>query len=95
MSDKFKQNTSALVDGELDTGATLHFESVPGDQALYVIDGVLDVDGRQCEAGGAMVLECGAHARLRATRACRVLHFGPDEPVAQATVTYSIPPDAR
>src|SRR5262249_31591526 len=65
------------VRGELDAGAELEWGTDHGDEALYVLAGELDVDGRRCGEGGAVIVEAGVPAVARATTDTRLLHFGP------------------
>lgn len=61
---------------ELDAGSMLRWDARHGDQALYVEGGELEVDGRRCPAGGAIVLEAGACPTVVARSASRVLQMG-------------------
>jgi quercetin dioxygenase-like cupin family protein len=69
-----------LVRGVLRGGATLVWVPVHGDEVLYVLGGALEVDGRRCPTGGAVVVESGAGAAVRASGDAEVLHFGPRDP---------------
>ncbi|MEZ4279842.1 MAG: hypothetical protein R3F21_09550 [Myxococcota bacterium] len=62
---------------ELDPGGYIALDSGQGDEALYVVQGELAVDGQICPAGGAVVIEEAAAARFEALRATRLLHMGP------------------
>ena len=62
---------------ELGEGACMEWDRAHGDDALFVIDGALDVDGRACARGGAVVVESGVAASAKATKPSTVAHFGP------------------
>jgi quercetin dioxygenase-like cupin family protein len=68
------------VSGVLDSGAEIQWRQPHGDEALYVIEGSLEVGSEVCRAGGVVILESGVKATLRAREAARVAHFGPAEP---------------
>jgi quercetin dioxygenase-like cupin family protein len=64
------------VRADLDAGAELVWPTTHGDEPLYVLDGCLEVDGHQCRAGGAIVVEAGAPATVRALAPSQVVHSG-------------------
>ena len=45
-----------------------------GDEALYVVRGEVEIDGRVCPAGGAVIVEAGVPARLEGR--AHVVHMG-------------------
>src|SRR5581483_5439343 len=47
-----------------------------GEEALYLLEGSAQVDGRPCPLGGAVVVESGATATLVAESPLRAAHFG-------------------
>jgi quercetin dioxygenase-like cupin family protein len=61
---------------ELDAGGSITWSTDHGDEALYVFEGELDVDGRRCPAGGAVIVESGVPAAVTATTASRLGHYG-------------------
>jgi quercetin dioxygenase-like cupin family protein len=63
--------------GELDAATELEWRTDHGDEALYVVDGEVEIDGTGVSPGGAVLVEAGAPANLRALKASRVAHFGP------------------
>jgi len=63
-----------MVRAELAPGAELEWEGPHGDEGLYVVDGALVTGGRTCDAGGAVIVEASAAARVG------VVHFGPRDP---------------
>jgi quercetin dioxygenase-like cupin family protein len=69
-----------LVRGHLPAGASLSWDGPHGDEVLYVQDGELEVGGRRCPTGGAVVIEAGVPTRITATSDADVLHFGPTDP---------------
>lgn len=60
----------------LDAGSALELGADHGDEALYVLDGEVEVDGRRCPGGGAVVVEAGVPAVVRATAPTTVVHVG-------------------
>ncbi|MSO78646.1 MAG: hypothetical protein EXQ79_03475 [Acidimicrobiia bacterium] len=78
-----------LYVSELRAGATLEWGTDHGDEAVYVIDGVLDISGTgsgdaveaaECVAGGAILVESAMPARAVARGAAKVAHFGSANP---------------
>jgi quercetin dioxygenase-like cupin family protein len=69
-----------LVVSELDDGAVIEWDTAHGDEALCVLEGELDVDGRRCPTGGAVVVEAGVACRAIAIGKTRVAHYGPTDP---------------
>ena len=65
-----------LCESELDDGGTITWDDVHGDDAVYVFEGGLDVDGHICPAGGAVIVESGARATARAVGTTRIAHYG-------------------
>ncbi len=65
-----------LVEVELADGGQLDWGGEHGDEAVYVMEGEVHVDGRPCPAGGAAVVESGVAASLWAQTRARVAHFG-------------------
>jgi hypothetical protein len=66
-----------LVVAELGDGAELTWTGRHGDEAVYVMSGGLDVEGRRCPEQGAVVVEADASATARAIGPTRVVHVGP------------------
>ncbi|HWD25182.1 MAG TPA: hypothetical protein VG368_06930, partial [Acidimicrobiales bacterium] len=67
------------VAAELDAGTELHWTEAHGDEALYVLSGELELDGKKCGPEGVVILEAGVAATVRALSSVRLLHFGPIE----------------
>ncbi|MBO0728199.1 MAG: hypothetical protein J2P57_03000 [Acidimicrobiaceae bacterium] len=65
------------VEAQLGPGAVLSWGGAHGDEVVFVVDGELEVDGRTCAAGTAVVIEAGVLAEIGAITDSRVLHFGP------------------
>lgn len=76
---------------ELAPGAVLEWGAPHGDEALYVLSGELDVGGRICPSGGAVVVESGATTAMGAPRGARVVHFGPHEAGPPSGGLYGAP----
>lgn len=62
---------------ELDDGATLAWDGDHGDEAVHVSEGVLEIRGRVCPAGGAVIVEQGVAVTATARGRTLVEHFGP------------------
>jgi hypothetical protein len=69
-----------LIRAELDDAASVEWPAEHGDEAVYVLDGALEVDGRVVPPSGAAVVEAGAATRVCARGATRVVHVGPADP---------------
>jgi len=80
------------IDAELDDGASLHWEGVHGEDAVYVLDGVLEVGGRRCPAGGVIIVEADVAAEARSIGASRIVHFGSRADVAVPGGSSGAPP---
>src|SRR5436190_9475836 len=65
-----------LCESELDDGGTIAWDSSHGDDAVYVFEGTLDVDGHLCPAGGAVIVESGVPCVARAVGVTRIAHYG-------------------
>jgi len=61
-----------------------------GDQALYLLEGELEIEGRVCPAGGAVIVESGA-STVVASRGAEVIHFGPHLVRPQAESLLGLP----
>jgi hypothetical protein len=62
--------------GTVESGGVLEWGTDHGDEALYLESGQIDIDGEICDAGGAVIIERGAPARLEFTTTSSVVHFG-------------------
>lgn len=65
-----------LCDTELADGGTITWDEAHGDDAVYVLEGELEIDGRRCPADGAVIVESGVAAIAGAVGPTRVAHFG-------------------
>lgn len=65
-----------MVHAALGDGATIRWSGERSDDVVYVIDGVVEVGGRRCEAGGAVIVERAADVELVARGDCVIAHFG-------------------
>jgi uncharacterized cupin superfamily protein len=68
------------VRSELAPGAALEWDGQHGDEGLYVVDGELVVDDRTCPQDGAVIVEAGVAATVRAPAGATVVHVGPTDP---------------
>jgi hypothetical protein len=73
-----------LVASTLPAGASLEWDTAHGDEALYIDDGSLVIDGRRCPRRGAVILEAGVPAHAHAPETTRVIHMGPRDPTPPA-----------
>ena len=65
-----------LVVAQLDAGAKVEWSAAHGDEGVYVATGALTVDGTTCDAGGAVIVESGVPAEVRAEEATGLVHVG-------------------
>ena len=72
-----------LCRARLSPGATLSVGRDHGDQALYVVSGALRAAGRECAAGGAVILESGAGATIEITSEAELVHVGSTGPAPE------------
>ena len=70
-----------LLVAHLDAGASIEWTDVHGDEGVFVQRGRVTVEGSTCDAGGAIVVESGVPAVLRAETEAEVVHVGPSSPV--------------
>lgn len=80
-----------LVSAALADGAVLRWPERHGDEAVYVVSGALDIDGRTCPADGCAVVESGVATSARAVGDTRVVHVGPYDPEPPADGLYGPP----
>src|SRR5690349_2108384 len=73
-----------LAVSELADGARLRWNAAHGDEAVCVLEGALEVGGRRCPAGGALVVESDAACEARALGPTVVAHYGPEAAEAPA-----------
>src|SRR4051812_28678476 len=66
-----------MVTADLEDGATVDWPATHGDEAVYVVDGALEIDGRIAPAKGAAVIESDMVVQARALGPTRVVHMGP------------------
>ena len=76
---------------ELEPGVELEWNSTHGDEAVYVKNGSLTIDGRVCPTDGTLILESGVPALVTATEPTTVVHFGPWDPSPPTTGAYGAP----
>jgi quercetin dioxygenase-like cupin family protein len=75
----------------LGAGTTLQWSESHGDEGLYVLSGGLEHDGRKTEAGGAVLVEAGVPAQVRASEPSVVLHFAPRDAEPPTSGPYGAP----
>ncbi len=68
------------VTAELVAGTELEWDTVHGDEAIFVLSGDLEVNGRRCGPEGVVIVESGVPATIRAVVDTSLLHFGPASP---------------
>ena len=71
-----------VVTGELAGGAEIEWTGEHGDEAVYVVQGRLQVGDEVCPAGGAVIVESGAPATARALENTQIVHMGSSVPTA-------------
>jgi mannose-6-phosphate isomerase-like protein (cupin superfamily)/quercetin dioxygenase-like cupin family protein len=81
-----------LVSARLDAASSIEWQAEHGDEAVYVLDGALVVDGQTYPAGTAVVVESGASVVARAEAPTALVHVGPVSPVPPADGLLG-PPD--
>ena len=64
------------VTAELHAATELHWQTDHGDEALFVLTGELELDGKRCGPEGVVIVEAGAPATVRALDDAHLLHFG-------------------
>jgi quercetin dioxygenase-like cupin family protein len=84
-------NGIGLIVAELDAGGTLSWESDHGDEGIYVVSGEVEVDGRICPTGGAVIVESGVVATLTARQPSRLVHCSSADPEPPADGLYGPP----
>lgn len=65
-----------MLTAELGVGTTLRWDARHGDEAIFVSRGELEVDGRICPTGGAVVIEADARPTVIVRAPARVVHVG-------------------
>ena len=71
------------VAGSLAEGTEIEWRSDHGDEAVFVLQGSLDLDGVPIDQGSALIIEAGAPAIMRCLVASEVVHFGPASVVSR------------
>lgn len=61
---------------ELGAGSRLERDRNHDDEAIFVVEGALAIEGRVCPTGGALVIERGAECRVEAIGGTKLLHMG-------------------
>jgi quercetin dioxygenase-like cupin family protein len=80
------------IDAELEQGAELRWGAARhGDEAVFVLEGELEVDGKRCGPETAIIVEADATACVRAVTATTVLHFGPSSIYAPTDGVFGPP----
>lgn len=65
------------VDGQLGDDAVLEWDAGHGDEALFVVSGAIDCEGRRVGEGSTLIVEAGVSATVRSAGPTRAVHFGP------------------
>ena len=66
-----------MLSADLDDGTSISWPAKHGDEAVYVVDGALEIDGRIAPTKGAAVIEADVPVTARALGPTRVVHMGP------------------
>lgn len=80
---------------QLGVGAALAWNGDHGDEALYVVAGELEADGRRCGPDGVVIVESGVATVVRAITRTTVVHFGSVEREPPSHGPLGPPDDAR
>jgi hypothetical protein len=80
-----------LCVAELEPGATITWPATHGDEALYVFNGELMVEGHRCPTGGAVVVESDVAPTVTATQRSRIGHYGPRSGAAPTDGPHGAP----
>jgi hypothetical protein len=73
-----------MLRAELDDGSTIGWPATHGDEAVYLLEGGLEIDGRVAPAKGAVIVESDVVTRARALGPTRIVHMGPRDPAPPA-----------
>jgi hypothetical protein len=65
-----------LVRARLAAGERITWGDDHGDEAVHVVTGDVEVDGRHCPAGGSVIVEAGVPAVLEAPLGAGIVHVG-------------------
>lgn len=65
-----------LLRTQLAAGSAIEWDGTGGEQGVHVVAGELELDGRRCPEGGALVVEHGARGRAVALVDAEVVHEG-------------------
>jgi quercetin dioxygenase-like cupin family protein len=65
-----------LVRTRLKAGERIAWEAEHGEEAVYVVDGAIELDGRPCPTRGAVIIEAGVPAELLAPAGASLVHLG-------------------
>jgi quercetin dioxygenase-like cupin family protein len=83
------------VDAELSAGAELAWDvEGHGEEAVYVLEGELEVDGTRCGPETTAIVEAGAAAHMRALTDTKVIHFGPSSTTPPADGLFGPPSES-
>lgn len=83
-----------LCVAEFEAGGTISWTNGHSDEAVYVLEGLVEADGRRTGTGGAVLVEHGAVTSLQALRRSRLAHFGSsvDGPALGGPLGDPVPP---
>ena len=65
------------VDGQLGRDAVLEWDGRHGDEAVFVVSGAIDCEGRRVGEGSTLIVEAGVSTTVHSAGPTRVVHFGP------------------
>jgi hypothetical protein len=82
-----------LVRARLAAGEAITWGPDHGEEAVYVVDGEVSLDGRSCPSRGAIVLEAGVPAQLVAPAGAAIVHLGrTDAPTTGGDTVHVVGP---
>ena len=91
-----RANSLWIATGELPVGASLRWTGGQQDQAVFVLAGELQLAGRRCEAGDALLVEAGVECAATVLAHARIAHFGSDAQAPPADGPFGAPsPDGH
>lgn len=80
-----------MVVSELADGGAIAWDDAHGDDGVYVMSGALEIDGHECPADGALIVESGVPASARAVGPTRIVHCGARDPEPPRDGLYGPP----
>lgn len=80
-----------LAFSELEDGATIRWGDRHSDDAIYVFEGEMDVDGKRCPTNGAFIVESGYVTEATAVGPTLIAHYGSTDDDAPSNGIFGAP----